>query len=823
MTDISNPMINFPLLTIDTDIESTYSGYESEYSTTSTVYPNTLSPLSLSPLRENGESDIEWTDICNQCLRPFNGPHYCKNCTLKQLELQFKEWTSGNDPIDRIIKDAQYSANNCDQLIEWIPFEQFQNIKFLGEGGFGIVYSAIWKDGPILKWDKGESQWVRRPKYAVALKALKKTDDGDDDELLNELKAYQSANQSNYNAHVIWIMGVTQNSDGVYMMVMPLAKYGDLRTYIRKNFATFTWPQRLKMVYYIANGLSNIHDAELIHCDFHTGNILQFSTHYSYIGDLGLSKPINPPSPSNKKGFGVIPYMAPEILRGGQYTKASDVYSFGMIMWEIATGSPPFSLRAHDSYLMLEILDGNRPTTNRKIPRCYKQLMKRCWDSLPSNRPTINEIKNQLFSWYTELETNDSMNSVIRADFEVTEQDRVKEVKSLGAEKYGTQDIMSMMHPQAVYTSRELFLPDFLSQGSGEVSIDQNFTESRDNSILQNPSQYSGDLVDSREHETVISLNANRHLLMHQRIETKTIPNFPEIKSVDVTRRNSIDGSESRSIPIPSQVNSENFNRSSSLANIIEYESSEKESRSSKKVGKRASTDSFSTISSNWTNSNGSSRNPSLEAKSHGKNYMGNNPLVPLNPTKEASIFSSPDNFPLSNFGNGTGITKEFTNIQLESEHHKKNVASYNKTRNHSGNSCFPEDSDNECLSETQHNLFESNEKMTPKLPTNHILEQHTGLTPEIKSLLYGQRVESENDGNMGTLDFELIPSSGSRDIMDDGNGSFYGNSDFSVSSPKRLHHYDTDFQHISAYSNEDAQSKKTDNPLFDLRKKRKV
>ncbi|CAG8531697.1 346_t:CDS:2 [Ambispora gerdemannii] len=73
---------------------------------------------------------------------------------------------------------------------------------------------------------------------------------------------------------------------------------------------------RLKIVYYISEGLSNIHDSGIISKDFHTGNILQLSTHHSYIGDFGLSEPADAPCPYHKKILGVIPYMAPEIICG---------------------------------------------------------------------------------------------------------------------------------------------------------------------------------------------------------------------------------------------------------------------------------------------------------------------------------------------------------------------------------------------------------------------------------------------------------------------------------------------------------------------------
>ncbi|RGB35782.1 hypothetical protein C1646_698780, partial [Rhizophagus diaphanus] len=72
------------------------------------------------------------------------------------------------------------------------------------------------------------------------------------------------------------------------------------------------------------------------------------------------------------KIYGVMPYVAPEVLRGKPYTKAADIYSFGMIMYFVATGRQPFSDHAHDKILALGICNGIRPKLNElEAPNCY--------------------------------------------------------------------------------------------------------------------------------------------------------------------------------------------------------------------------------------------------------------------------------------------------------------------------------------------------------------------------------------------------------------------------------------------------------------------
>src|SRR5215204_6132515 len=132
-----------------------------------------------------------------------------------------------------------------------------------------------------------------------------------------------------------------------------------------------------------------IHGKNYIHHDLHSGNIFSYTFSKSVIGDSGLCQQI-----VNKKDeiIGVISYLAPEVLSRKPYTKESDVYSFGMIMWEFTTGKKPFHDREHNRFLISDILNGERPQVTDDTPEFYAELMKKCWDHNPENRPTAWEI-----------------------------------------------------------------------------------------------------------------------------------------------------------------------------------------------------------------------------------------------------------------------------------------------------------------------------------------------------------------------------------------------------------------------------------------------
>ena len=97
--------------------------------------------------------------------------------------------------------------------------------------------------------------------------------------------------------------------------------------------------------------MSAIHKENYIHHDLHSGNIFSYDIWNSDIGDLGLCQQVIDKKDNPNKIIGVIPYLAPEVLSKEPYTKESDIYSFGMIMWEHTTGKKPFHDRSHNHLL----------------------------------------------------------------------------------------------------------------------------------------------------------------------------------------------------------------------------------------------------------------------------------------------------------------------------------------------------------------------------------------------------------------------------------------------------------------------------------------
>jgi serine/threonine protein kinase len=236
-------------------------------------------------------------------------------------------------------------------------------------------------------------------------------------------------------------------------MVLQYAKGGNFDNYINNYVLNWFWHERLFVLEDIIRGLKKIHENNMVHRDFHTGNILSsFDEYYIktknpisriYISDMGLCREIS--NTDETKIYGVMPYVAPEVLRGLPYTKAADIYSFGMIMYFIATKKQPFANCAHDNILALKICNGIRPEINdNEAPKCYINLMKRCWDANPDNRPNAIEIEELIKSFIS-----NENNEEIKNQFEKAEEYRIANLLSI-------ENDQSTAHPQAYYTSRLL-------------------------------------------------------------------------------------------------------------------------------------------------------------------------------------------------------------------------------------------------------------------------------------------------------------------------------------------------------------------------------
>ncbi|GES97479.1 kinase-like domain-containing protein [Rhizophagus clarus] len=289
-----------------------------------------------------------------------------------------------------------------DEDIRYFEYSEFNDIEEIGKGGFGVVNKAVTNDG-----------------MQVALKGLiKKNTSGIEEEhikkFVNELKLVRMVD---FHQNVNSFLGIAKDDIGNYVMVLEYANEGNLRDYLlnekwrylRKKDSS-EWKDKINMALDITRGLKCLHSKDIIHRDLHSKNIL-VNNGRLLIADFGLSKQlIEVSSSSLANRMGMIEYIEPQVYKDINYIrdKRSDIYSLGVLFWEITSGRPPFYNRDDQSIFALchHICSGHREESIEGTPLEYQQLYEKCWDGNPESRPDINQVYDEILSQFNANNTN---------------------------------------------------------------------------------------------------------------------------------------------------------------------------------------------------------------------------------------------------------------------------------------------------------------------------------------------------------------------------------------------------------------------------------
>ncbi|PKY46974.1 kinase-like protein [Rhizophagus irregularis] len=470
--------------------------------------------------------------ICENCNKECLATLYCEYCVRNYLKENFSNWTSGNEGIDNLIQKCQMESLIPNMVVEWIPYNNLENIKYLTKGGFSEIYTADWINGSYYEWDSEEQQLIRV---------------GDQDVILKSLENVKSANQSwfeeakshltisNKWADIVRCYGMTQNPlNGNYMLVMRKMDI-DLRKYLQQNHNQLSWKERINIAYEIIHGLSYIHDEKAIHRDLHSGNILYSQlNYYWYISDLGFCGPADR---SSKSIYGNLPYIAPEVIVGREYIFASDIYSIAMLMWEISSGKPPFVNIEHENDIVMNIINGIRPKIVPGTPLEYKNLMIQCWDADPIKRPDANSLvkKMKKINLYYQNMPDELLQS---------------EINNLGINKFSnieTNYTSSRLFISKIHNFENLPEPRNATEGEQEAFHSKLYDFNIPNNINDfngSNKQYSKKLSSDSEKlpKKFINLQINSNKIIQQQMKRKNIDHDEkEIIQQKMKRHNIVD------------------------------------------------------------------------------------------------------------------------------------------------------------------------------------------------------------------------------------------------------------------------------------------
>lgn len=280
--------------------------------------------------------------------------------------------------------------------VEKIEFAKLRDLVQIGEGGFGEVYWAKHCDwGP------------------VAFKRLLVTFIKEHERAATELQREVAIHSKLQHNNIIRLMGVVFEPQN-YGVILEYATHGDLWYFIR-TFHPVPWAWKLFMASGIALGMNYLHTARerpLIHGDLKMKNVLISDGFKPKISDFGLSrwKRYSYEMTRRDRPGGTVTHIPPENWRdiNTSPTEKYDVYSFGILLWELLSEQHPFDT-ADTNTIKDAVLDGRRPQLlfiPAEVPDFLKQVINNCWAQNPQDRPLFSVLKPQL-EGYVDLHRGD--------------------------------------------------------------------------------------------------------------------------------------------------------------------------------------------------------------------------------------------------------------------------------------------------------------------------------------------------------------------------------------------------------------------------------
>ncbi|XP_036595059.1 tyrosine-protein kinase SYK isoform X2 [Trichosurus vulpecula] len=257
----------------------------------------------------------------------------------------------------------------------------------LGSGNFGTV-----KRGRYMM-KKGEK--------LVAVKILKNetNDPAIKDELLREANVMQQLD----NPYIVRMIGICEAES--WMLVMEMAELGPLNKYLQKNRHVKD-KNIIELVHQVSMGMKYLEDNNFVHRDLAARNVLLVTQHYAKISDFGLSKALNADENYYKAqthGKWPVKWYAPECINYYKFSSKSDVWSFGVLMWEaFSYGQKPYKgMKGSEVSAMLE--KGERMECPAGCPSEIYDLMKLCWTYDVENRPAFSAVELRLRNYYYDV------------------------------------------------------------------------------------------------------------------------------------------------------------------------------------------------------------------------------------------------------------------------------------------------------------------------------------------------------------------------------------------------------------------------------------
>ncbi|XP_060648083.1 uncharacterized protein LOC132785819 isoform X1 [Drosophila nasuta] len=265
-----------------------------------------------------------------------------------------------------------------------VNFNEIQSDEELGRGSYGVVHKASWKTELEVR------------QIAVKIIEDKQTENINfEKDIHREIQNLQKCIHPN----IITLYGVSINTKNNICLLFEYADCGSLYDLLHRKNLEVSFNGNLDWMLQCAKGIEYLHKKNIVHRDLKTHNLLLFNGYRTLkICDFGTVKEL---VTMNTELVGTVCYMAPEVCNlNGKYKEKCDVFSFGIIFWEVMSRKKPFyEMLSEDMHVLAiqnKIIDGSRPNIEDAMifedSDCVRPIIEKCWDRVPENRPTMQEI-----------------------------------------------------------------------------------------------------------------------------------------------------------------------------------------------------------------------------------------------------------------------------------------------------------------------------------------------------------------------------------------------------------------------------------------------
>lgn len=299
--------------------------------------------------------------------------------------------------------------------------------RIIGEGTFGRVWSANWKSS-----DVAVKEFVFAQAAVAGKSSMQK-------EIIDEIVGEAGMMAMLRHPYVLQLFGCSLTAQAIWI-VSELCKMGSLRQLLDRNRASLSMEVRLQLAIHVAEGMAYLHnqDPHIIHRDLKSHNIFisgeekklspnhvddisdqsnetsplngthgtnsctngynstfqPGSTYIAKIGDWGSARAAFSGSRTMTHGVGTACWLAPEVIKYARSSRSSDVYSFAIVLWELATGEEVYADLESTQIIAGVASENLRPYVPENCP--WSDLMVQCWDEIPQNRLSFEAIVIEL-------------------------------------------------------------------------------------------------------------------------------------------------------------------------------------------------------------------------------------------------------------------------------------------------------------------------------------------------------------------------------------------------------------------------------------------